>query len=179
MRIKKMKSLHRTQSRSKNIGWKFSRQTLFWVIFFHRSNETLFNKEEEIHPHDEEPLKALRRVEYIPSENPDKPHDFTLKFEFAPNDFFENDVVIKEFQMIDEREAEKTECTPIKWKEGKDVTKKEVKKNQKNKKTGQTRTTTKLVDRESFFTFFRNMEQKDEDEMDDDDDDDEEEVMKI
>jgi len=128
---------------------------------------------EEIKAHDEEPLKALRRIEYFPSENIEKPHDFTLKFHFAPNDYFENDIVIKEFQMEDEREAKKTECTEIKWKEGKNVTKKSTKKKQKNKKTGQSRTVTKEVDQESFFTFFRNMENK-EHEHDEDDDDHEE-----
>lgn len=120
----------------------------------------------------------MRRIEYFPSEDKEHPHNFTLKFHFAPNDFFENDVVIKEFQMEDEREAKKTECTELKWKEGKNVTKKTVKKKQKNKKTGQSRTVNKEVDQDSFFTFFRNMENKEHecDDEDDDHDHDEEEV---
>eukprot|EP00331_Platyophrya_macrostoma_P027507 CAMPEP_0176441990 /NCGR_PEP_ID=MMETSP0127-20121128/21543_1 /TAXON_ID=938130 /ORGANISM="Platyophrya macrostoma, Strain WH" /LENGTH=351 /DNA_ID=CAMNT_0017826907 /DNA_START=31 /DNA_END=1086 /DNA_ORIENTATION=+ len=129
---------------------------------------------EEIKEYDEEPLKALRRIEYFPSENPEEPYNFSLKFHFAPNDYFENDILIKEFTMVDEREAEKTECTEIKWKEGKDITKKSIKKKQKNKKTGQQRTTTKLVDQDSFFTFFRNMEAKDDEEEEDEEDEEEE-----
>mmetsp|Transcript_62917 Transcript_62917/g.73208 ORF Transcript_62917/g.73208 Transcript_62917/m.73208 type:complete len:358 (+) Transcript_62917:37-1110(+) len=138
-----------------------------------------FALKEEIKEYDEAPLKALRRIEYFPSEDTEKPHDFTLKFHFAPNDYFENDVLIKEFQMEDEREAKKTECTEVKWKEGKNVTKKTKKKKQKNKKTGQSRTVVKETDQESFFTFFRNMENKEHncEDHDEDEHDDEAEEM--
>lgn len=134
------------------------------------------SKEEEVKAHDEEALKTLKRIEAVVSENPEKQHNFTLKFTFGPNDYFENDVIIKEFDMKDEREANKTECTEIKWKEGKNVTKKTVKKKQKNKKSGQSRTISKEVDQDSFFTFFRNMESKDHDEDDDEDEEPEQEV---
>jgi len=59
--------------------------------------------------------------------------------------------------MIDENEPEKTEGTEIKWKEGKDITKKTIQKKQKNKKTGKTRTITKTVDADSFFTLFKSI----------------------
>ena len=56
-----------------------------------------------------------------------------------------------------EHEVEKVESTEIVWKEGMDVTKKKVKKKQKNKKTGETRTIVKTVESESFFNLFKNM----------------------
>lgn len=52
----------------------------------------------------------------------------------------------------------KTVGTTINWNEGKDLTKKEVKKKQKNKKTGQNRVINKVVDADSFFNFFRTIE---------------------
>lgn len=54
-------------------------------------------------------------------------------------------------------EAVKTESTLIEWK-GKNLTIKEVKKKQKNKKTGQQRVVTKQVEAKSFFNFFKNLE---------------------
>lgn len=134
---------------------------------------------EEVKAHDEEALKALQKIEVVISEDPAKPNDFTLKFTFGPNECFENDVVIKEFTMKDERDCLKTECTEIKWKEGKNPTKKIVKKKQKNKKSGQSRTVAKEVDQESFFTFFRNMEAKEDEPQDDDDEEPEEELDHI
>lgn len=52
----------------------------------------------------------------------------------------------------------KTEGTVINWKEGKDLTKKEVKKKQKNKKSGQSRVINKIVDADSFFNLFKSSE---------------------
>ena len=52
----------------------------------------------------------------------------------------------------------KTVGTVINWNEGKDLTKKEVKKKQKNKKTGQNRVVSKIVDADSFFNLFRTIE---------------------
>lgn len=72
--------------------------------------------------------------------------------------------------MVDENEVAKTEGTEINWKEGKDITKKTVTKKQKNKKTGKTRTVTKTVDADSFFTFFKSIDAKDDEGGDDDDD---------
>ena len=45
--------------------------------------------------------------------------------------------------------------TTIEWLEGKDPTKKKIKKKQKHKKTGETRTVVKTVDAESFFNIFK------------------------
>ena len=50
--------------------------------------------------------------------------------------------------------------------EGKDPTKKKIKKKQKHKKTGETRTVVKTVDSESFFNVFNNRAAPVEGEMD-------------
>jgi len=71
--------------------------------------------------------------------------------------------------MIDDQEFEKSEGTEIKWKEGKDITKKTVTKKQKNKKTGKTRSITKTVDADSFFNFFKTITPKDAPEEEDED----------
>lgn len=72
--------------------------------------------------------------------------------------------------MIDENEPEKSEATTIKWKEGKNITKKIIEKKQKNKKTGKTRTVSKEVDADSFFTFFKTVIPKEGAKGGDDDD---------
>jgi len=121
---------------------------------------------EDIHDCDLSLLKCLTMIEQIPEEEGE---DFTFKFHFAPNEYFENDVLTVKFIMTDEEEVKKTEACAIIWKEGKDITKKTITKKQKNKKTGKTRTVTKTVDADSFFTFFRSIESSG-----DDDDEDEE-----
>jgi nucleosome assembly protein 1-like 1 len=110
---------------------------------------------EDIHDVDHPLLKSLTMIEHIPEEEGE---DFTFKFYFAPNEYFENDVLTIKFVMTNEHEVKKTEASEIKWKEGKDITKKTVTKKQKNKKTGKTRTITKTADADSFFTFFRSIE---------------------
>jgi len=62
--------------------------------------------------------------------------------------------------MKEEKECGKTTASEIKWKAGKNLTKKKVEKKQKNKKTGKTRTIEKEVDCESFFKFFKTVEAK-------------------
>lgn len=120
----------------------------------------IFSVGKKIKAADIEPLQALRIIEYVPSNSIDNPYDFALKFQFAPNDYFENIEIVKRFYMIDEHEALKTDCTKVNWKPGKDITRMEIKKTQKNKKTGATRTIDRIVDKDSFFTFFRSMESK-------------------
>jgi nucleosome assembly protein 1-like 1 len=53
--------------------------------------------------------------------------------------------------------AVKSESTKIEWK-GKNLCLKEVKKKQKNKKTGQHRVVNKTVEAKSFFNLFRDLE---------------------
>jgi len=82
--------------------------------------------------------------------------NFELIFHFTPNEFIENEILTKKFfftEHVDD-EPEKTESTEIKWKQGKNLTKKTVKKTQKNKKSGAKRVVTKEVDDDSFFSSF-------------------------
>ena len=65
---------------------------------------------------------------------------------------------MKYFIMLSENETDKIEGTDIKWKENKDITKKEVTKKQKIKTTGKTRTVTKKIDTDSFFNFFKSIQ---------------------
>lgn len=119
-------------------------------------NSTIFTQ--FIHDRDDEVLKSLKTIQLKASDDNLRPHDFTLVFTFGPNDYFENDVLTKTFYMKDEKDCEKTSGVDIKWKDGKNLTKKSVTKKQKNKKTGKTRTITKEVDCDSFFKFFRSAE---------------------
>jgi nucleosome assembly protein 1-like 1 len=107
---------------------------------------------------DVEVLKSLKSINYLTSVDPAKPYDFTLTFTFGPNEFFENEVLTKVYHMEEEKTCEKTVGTEIKWKEGKNTTKKTITKKQKNKKTGKTRSITKEVDCESFFSFFKTID---------------------
>jgi len=110
---------------------------------------------EDIFETDHPLLKKLTKIVHIPE---NEGENFQLDFHFAPNDFFENDVLkIRFFMLEDGQDPEKTEGTEIKWKEGKDITKKKIQKKQKNKKTGKTRTVEKVVDADSFFNLFRSI----------------------
>ena len=56
----------------------------------------------------------------------------------------------------DESKTTEIRGTEIHWNEGKDPTKKTVSKTQKNKRTGETRTVSRVVDQDSFFDIFEN-----------------------
>lgn len=95
---------------------------------------------------------------------------FKLHFHFAPNDFFSNPVLTKEFRLklspteedpfnFDGPEIIAMKGMKIDWKsDDKDVTLRKVTKKQKNKKTGVTRTVVKSVRTDSFFNFFNHPE---------------------
>ena len=75
---------------------------------------------------DEAVIKFLKKVEYIKIDESE--HSFELRFHFAANDYFTNEVLKKTFYMKDEDMAEKSVGTEIAWKEGKNITKKTIKK---------------------------------------------------
>jgi len=102
-------------------------------------------------------LKHIIQIDHITEEGSE---NFVLKFHFSPNEYFENNALTARFIMLSENEVDKIEGTDIKWKEGKDVTKKTITKKQKNKKTGKPRTITKTVDADSFFNLFKSIEGK-------------------
>ena len=58
------------------------------------------------------------------------------------------------FKKDEDDEVQETEGCLIEWKDGKDLTKKKIKKKQKNKKTGETRTIIKTIPADSFFNMF-------------------------
>ena len=75
---------------------------------------------------DEDILKKLRHIE---SSRETKPKSLTINFHFYPNDYFDNqELQLKITFKTDSEEVEKIEGTEIHWKEGKDVTKKKIKK---------------------------------------------------
>ena len=73
---------------------------------------------------------VLKHITHIDSEKEDKPvKSLKVNFHFGPNDYFDNQVIsLKLIYKADSEEVQKTEGTVITWKDGKDVTKKKVKK---------------------------------------------------
>jgi hypothetical protein len=96
------------------------------------------------------------------------PTGFTLTFEFGPNEYISDTVLTKKYEFCttpgaDDENPFEYEGACLKHAKGcainwlskeKQLTKKTVKKKQRNAKTGQTREILKQVDQESFFTFF-------------------------
>jgi len=118
---------------------------------------------EMIQEHDEPILKHLTDIKVAFLEN--EPMGFTLEFHFSENEFFANAVLTKEYFMKctpDEKdpfsfegpEIVKSKGCSIDWKAGKNITEKTIKKKQKHKARGSTRTVTKTVQNDSFFNFF-------------------------
>merc|ERR1719242_2163420 len=131
----------------------------FWLTIF----KNVDMLQEMVQEADEPLLSKLTDITVTFSETP---MGFTLHFYFAPNDYFSNTVLTKEYEM----KCEATEDDPfsfegpeifkckgctINWKEpGKNLTVKTVKKKQKHKSKGNVRTITKQVKNDSFFNFF-------------------------
>ncbi|KAF8552174.1 NAP-domain-containing protein [Imleria badia] len=98
------------------------------------------------------------RLSYLPSDEP-KP-GFKISFHFSPNDFFENQVLVKTYLYQEEVGYagdfvyDHAIGTDIKWKEDKDLTKEFEIKKQRNKNTNRTRLVRKAKPTDSFFNFF-------------------------
>lgn len=135
---------------------------------------------------DEAILKHLTDVRVIltgtksaESAGVDKDMGFILQFHFNPeNEYFSNTVLTKTYQMNSVPDAEdpfsfdgpeiySCKGCEIDWKKGKDVTKKLVKKKQKQKGGSQVRFVTKTVRTDSFFNFFDPPDVDIEEELDD------------
>ncbi|XP_065178175.1 nucleosome assembly protein 1-like 1 [Sycon ciliatum] len=110
-------------------------------------------------------VAILKHLEDVKCTLLSEPVGFLLEFCFGENEFFSNRVLTKKYLMkievdpedpfsFDGGEIYKCEGCNIEWKAGKNVTVKTIKKKQKNKKQGQTRTVTKQVKADSFFNFF-------------------------
>ncbi|EDV20199.1 uncharacterized protein TRIADDRAFT_32481 [Trichoplax adhaerens] len=113
---------------------------------------------------DDEPiLKQLTdvHVSYTSGEQP----GFNLEFVFKPNEFFSNTTLTKQYLLrfdpkkddpfsYDGPEIVYSKGSKIDWKRGKNVTQKTIKKKQRHKGKGSTRTVTQTVKSDSFFNFF-------------------------
>jgi len=130
----------------------------FWLTIF-KNVDLLADMMQE---HDEPILKHLTDIKVHYKENP---MGFILEFFFSPNEYFENTVLVKKYEMkcipeeedpfsFEGPEIHKCKGTVIEWKKGKNVTVKTIKKKQKHKSKGSVRTVTKTVQNDSFFNFF-------------------------
>merc|ERR1712241_1354991 len=131
----------------------------FWLTIF----KNVDMLQEMVQEADEPVLSKLTDITVTFSESP---MGFTLHFYFAPNDYFSNSILTKEYQMkcepseddpfsFEGPEIFKCKGCTINWKEpGKNLTVKTVKKKQKHKSKGNVRTITKQVKNDSFFNFF-------------------------
>merc|ERR1719384_2105901 len=130
----------------------------FWLTIF----KNVDMLQEMVQEADEPLLHKLTDIAVTFSE---QPMGFTLHFYFAPNDYFSNLILTKEYEMkcepseddpfsFEGPEIFKCKGCTINWKEGKNLTVKTVKKKQKHKSKGNVRTITKQVKNDSFFNFF-------------------------
>lgn len=111
---------------------------------------------DQVRDKDEEIMQHLLHVETESSENEAKNMILTLKMQFAEdNDFFKPANLTVSLEYEAEDQLKEIKGTTIEWLEGKDPTKKKIKKKQKHKKTGETRTVVKTVDADSFFNIFK------------------------
>ncbi|KAL4224857.1 Nucleosome assembly protein 1-like 1 [Mactra antiquata] len=145
----------------------------FWLTIF--KNVDMLS--EMIQPHDEPILNHLQDIKVEFKEK--DPMGFTLEFMFEENEYFDNKKLTKAYVMRSEPEKDdpfsfegpeiiKCNGCKIDWKKGKNVTVKTVKKKQKHKASGTTRTIQKTVQSDSFFNFFSPPSPPDDEEMDED-----------
>ena len=136
----------------------------FWVKAM-KANRLIWDQVRE----KDEPIMAhLQHVETEASENEaTKNTVVTLKMVFAEdNDFFTPATLQVSLEYESEDQVKEIKGTAIEWLEGKDPTKKKIKKKQKHKKTGETRTVVKTVDADSFFNIFKDRKAPQEGECD-------------
>ena len=136
----------------------------FWVKAM-KANRLIWD---QVREKDEEIMQHLQHVETSTSENEaTKNTVVTLKMVFASdNDFFTPETLQVSLEYESEDQVKEIKGTAIEWLEGKDPTKKKIKKKQKHKKTGETRTVVKTVDAESFFGIFKDRKAPQEGECD-------------
>lgn len=103
-----------------------------------------------IKPHDEPILSQLIDIKTYPLE---ELKGFVLEFHFAPNEWFANTVLTKEYNMNNFPEVTFVGCT-IDWNEGKNVTMRLVHKKQIHRVNGQVRFVKRIYHYASFFRFF-------------------------
>jgi nucleosome assembly protein 1-like 1 len=126
----------------------------FWVLTL-AQNEVLADilTEEDISC-----LESLQDIQCLDNQNGD---GFTLTFHFSANDFFENSVLTKKYEvpnlfLSDEPMLKSVQGCEIQWKDGKCLTFSETTQKQrgKGKNKGQMRNVVKKERKDSFFHFF-------------------------
>jgi len=102
----------------------------------------------------------------------DKKKKITVTLHFSTNEWFTNDKLTCSIFYKDEEggDVDHTEGTTIEWNDGKDLTKKKIKKKQKHKKSNETRTIIKTVPQESIFNVFTSMDAPKEEDVDEEPD---------
>ena len=126
---------------------------------------------------DADTLQYLTNVECSETQ---EPITVTVKLTYRDNEYFTNKTLELMVRFKDDQQDEvvETQGTLIDWKDGKDLSKKKIKKKQKNKKTGETRTIVKTVPADSFFNVFESKKAP-EGAADQDEDDEDEETAKL
>lgn len=135
----------------------------FWVRAI-KSNRLLWDQVKE---KDQPIMEYLKHVETEQGENDKKQMTLSLRMVFAAdNDHFTPCDLTTTLIYESEDRVKEIKGTKIEWLEGKDPTKKKIKKKQKHKKTGETRTVVKTVDAQSFFNVFTDRTLPNKDEVD-------------
>jgi nucleosome assembly protein 1-like 1 len=110
----------------------------------------------------EQDVDCLEHLQDITCDDDENGEAFTIKFHFGPNDYFENSVLTKRYEipnllLADEPILKNVEGCDIKWKSGRSLTYREVTKKQrgKGKNAGQIRSVKSEEHTDSFFNFFQ------------------------
>jgi nucleosome assembly protein 1-like 1 len=131
---------------SKNEEGKFVGLPNFWKIVLENSELST-----DIYPQDQDSLSYIEDICFVVNEK-----GYTIEIHYLDNPYFTNKSLIKYFYKGEgEKRHNVIDCqgTKIEWKEGKDLTKKEIIKKKKNKGGGKTKVK-KYVEQESFYLFF-------------------------
>jgi nucleosome assembly protein 1-like 1 len=109
----------------------------------------------------EEDVDCLESLQNITCVDDDDGKGFTLRFHFAPNDYFHDTILTKKYQvpnllLSDEPILKNVSGCKIQWKKDKSLTFQSVNKKQRGKgrNAGQVRTVAKTERKESFFHWF-------------------------
>jgi len=132
----------------------------FWLTIFNNVPLLCENKEEC----DDAILHSLQDITYLLNPADSRP-GFYLEFHFAPNDYFTDSILKKEYFVrfdpstkdplgFEGPEIVESKGCTINWKPGKNVTVKTVKKTVRHKNRGEKKTISKTVKTNSFFNFF-------------------------
>jgi len=102
---------------------------------------------------DDQLLKCIENIHVVDEADTD---NFTIVFTIRENEIIKNKVLTKRFVLKDSAPIQAF-ASAIEW-VSKNLTVKEIKKKQKNKKTGQQRIVTRQVKAKSFFNFFNSID---------------------